>query len=326
MSQVRAQSAMPVWLPRPTAVTGTTVIGVATVVVAVIAAITVHGFATSTNLRGLCLSVSLVGIIAVGLSLITIVGKIFSLAIPATVALTTILFASTLHMGAPVSLILAVLMAAAIGLVQGVIVGKFEADPIITTIAAAAILVGIGQIWTDGHTVVGRHGDTGFFNSNLLGFLPFQTAVFIVVAAVAFWWHQFTVGGRKLTLIGLNERAALVSGLRSWPSVVLAFTASGVATGIAASLLSAQSDNGSLTLGANFGFDAIVAVVVGGVGIKGGVGTPLGAAVGAVFVGLLENVLALVGLSYEWQLVSKGVIVLVAVAVMGVAANSERSA
>jgi ribose/xylose/arabinose/galactoside ABC-type transport system permease subunit len=312
-------------LPRPNAVTGTTVIGAATVIVAAIAAIAVHGFATSTNLRGLCLSVSLVGIIAVGLSLITIVGKIFSLAIPATVALTTILFAETLHMGAGIALVLAVAMSTAIGAIQGVIVGRFEADPIITTIAAAAILVGLGQIWTDGATIVG-HGDTTFFNSNLFDFLPFQTAAFIGVAAVAFWWHRFTVAGRKLTLIGLNERAALVSGLRSWPSVVLAFTVSGATTGVAAALLSAQSENGSLTLGANFGFDAIVAVVVGGVGIKGGVGTPLGAAAGAIFVGLLENVLALIGLSYEWQLVSKGVIVLAAVAVMGVAGKSERSA
>jgi ribose transport system permease protein len=307
-------------IPRPTAVTGTAVIGAATVVVAAIAAIAVHGFATSTNLRGLCLSVSLVGIIAVGLSLITIVGKIFSLAIPATVALTTILFAETLHMGAGIALLLAVLGSTAIGAVQGVIVGRFQADPIITTIAAAAILVGIGQIWTDGATIVG-HGDTTFFNSNLFDFLPFQTAVFIVIAAIAFWWHRFTVAGRKLTLIGLNERAALVSGLRSWPSVVLAFTVSGATTGVAAALLSAQSENGSLSLGANFGFDAIVAVVVGGVSIKGGAGTPLGAAVGAVFVGLLENVLALIGLTYEYQLVSKGVLVLAAVAVGGLAAN-----
>jgi ribose transport system permease protein len=325
MTVVRVQGIAPRRLPRPTSVTGTTVIGTATVVVALIAAATVHGFATSTNLRGLCLSVSLVGIVAVGLSLITIVGRIFSLSIPATIALGTILFATTLHLGAGLALVLAVLMSTAIGLVQGIVVGRFEGDPIITTIASAAILVGVGQIWTNGQTIVG-HGDTTFFNDNLFGFLPFQTAVFVVVAAAAFWWHRYTVAGRKLTLIGLNERAALVSGLRSWPLVVLAFTVSGATTGVAAALLSAQSDRGALLLGQNFGFDAIVAVVVGGVGIKGGVGTPLGAAVGAVFVGLLENVLALVGLSYEWQQVSKGVLVLAAVAVMGVAASSGRSA
>jgi ribose/xylose/arabinose/galactoside ABC-type transport system permease subunit len=325
LTTTRVQAGVPSWLPRPAAVTGTTVIGMATVVVATIAAVAVHGFASSTNLRGLCLSVSLIGIVAVGLSFITIVGKIFTLSIPATIALSTILFATTLHLGAGVALVLAVLMSTAIGVVQGVVVGKFEADPIITTIASAAILVGIGQLWTNGQTIVG-HGDTTFFNSNLFGFLPFQTAVFVVLAGAAFWWHRFTVPGRKLTLIGLNERAALVSGLRSWPLVVLAFTVSGATTGVAAALLSAQSEQGALLLGQSFGFDAIVAVVVGGVGIKGGVGTPLGAAVGAIFVGLLENVLALIGLSYEWQLVSKGVLVLAAVAAMGVAANSERSA
>jgi ribose/xylose/arabinose/galactoside ABC-type transport system permease subunit len=320
----RVQNLAPSWLPLPAAITGTMVIGMATVVVVLVAAIAVNGFATSTNLRGLCLSVSLIGIVAVGLSLITIVGKIFTLSIPATIALTTILFATTLHLGAGVALILAVLMSTAIGAVQGVIVGKFEADPIITTIAAAAILVGIGQIWTDGRTIVG-HGDTTLFNSDILDVLPFQTAVFIVIAAAAFWWHRYTVPGRKLTLIGLNEKAANVAGLRTWPAVVLAFTVAGATTGVAAALLSAQSEQGALLLGQSFGFDAIVAVVVGGVGIRGGIGTPLGAAVGAVFVGLLENVLALIGLSYEWQLVSKGLLVLAAVALMGVAANSGRS-
>jgi ribose/xylose/arabinose/galactoside ABC-type transport system permease subunit len=324
MSSTPVQAAAPARFVRPTQVTGTMVIGIATVLVFLVATVAVGGFASSTNLRGLCLSVSLIGIVAVGLSLITIVGKIFTLSIPATIALSTILFAHTLHLGAGVALALSILLATAIGLLQGVIVGKFEADPIITTIAAAAILVGVGQLWTNGRTIAG-HGDTTLFNSNLLGFIPFQTAVFVVLAAVAFWWHRFTISGRKLTLIGLNEKAARISGLRSWPLVVLAFTISGAATGLAAGLLSAQSEQGSLSLGSSFGFDAIVAVVVGGVGIKGGVGTPVGAAVGAIFVGLLVNVLALIGLSYEYQLVFKGLLVLAAVAVMGVAANSERS-
>jgi ribose transport system permease protein len=304
--------------------TGTAVIGTVTIVLALIASVTVDGFASSTNLRGLCLAVSLIGIVAVGLSLITIVGKIFTLSIPSMIALSTILFATVLHSGSGIALLVTVLMATAIGLVQGIIVGRFETDPIITTIAAAAIMVGIGQMWTDGRTIVG-HGDAEFLNSNLLGFLPVQTAIFIVLTAALYWWHRYTVTGRRLTLVGLNERAARVSGLRSWPLVALAFTVSGATTGIAASLLSAQSGQGALLLGASFGFDAIVAVVVGGVGIKGGVGTPLGAAVGAIFVGLLENVLALIGLSYEYQLVSKGVLVLAAVAVMGAAGNAGRS-
>lgn len=301
----------------------TTVIATATVLVAVVATFTVDSFASSSNLRGLFLSVSLIGIVAVGLSLVTIVGKIFSLSIPALVAVCSILFATTLHLGSGVALLLSVLLASGVGLVQGLVVGRLETDPIITTIAAAAILVGIGQLWTDGRTIVGD-GEAEMFNSNVLGFVPFQTVVFAVLTAALFWWHRYTVTGRQLTLVGLNEKAARVSGLRSWPLVALAFTVSGATTGLAAGLLSAQSGQGTLLLGASFGFDAIVAVVVGGVGVQGGAGTPLGAAVGAIFVGLLENVLSLWGLSYQWQLVSKGLMVLVAVTAMGIAVSRRR--
>jgi ribose transport system permease protein len=305
-------------------VSGTTVILSATIVLSVIASFTVGNFASASNLRGLFLSVSLIGIVAVGLSLVTIVGKIFSLSIPALIALSTILFAHTLHFGSGVALLLAVLLGTAVGFAQGFVVGKLQTDPIITTIAASAIMVGLGQLWTNGRTIVGV-GSANLFNSNLIGFIPFQTTVFVILTLLLFGWHANTVSGRKLTLIGLNEKAALISGLRSWPLVALAFTVSGASTGLAAGLLSAQSGQGTLLLGASFGFDAIVAVVVGGVGIKGGVGTPLGAAVGALFVGLVENVLALMGLNYQYQLVAKGVLVLAAVVAMGVAGDLRRA-
>ena len=125
--------------------TGTTVIGTATVVLALVAAATVDGFASSTNLRGLGLSVSLIGIVAVGLSLITIVGKVFSLAIPATIALSTILFASTLQLGSGVALLLAVLMSTAIGLAQGIIVGKRDRTEFPTPAKRDAGRCGMGQ-------------------------------------------------------------------------------------------------------------------------------------------------------------------------------------
>jgi len=312
-------------LRRPSsAAPGTWIITGATVLLALVATVFVDNFATGRNLRGLCLAVSLIGIIAVGLSLITLVGKVFTLSIPALVALSTLVFASTLGLGSGWAMLITVTLGAAVGLAQGLVVGRFEADPIITTIATAAVLNGIGQLWVEGRTVVGR-GNSELFNSNVLGFLPFQTLVFVVLVVVVGSCHAKSVTGRMLTLVGLNSRAANVAGMRSWPLVVLAFTVCGATSALGASLLSAQTGQGTLLLGASFGFDAIVAVTVGGVSVRGGVGGPVGAAVGAVFVGLVENVLALLGLSYQVQLVTQGVLVLVAVTLMGVAANRKRS-
>ena len=296
--------------------TATSMVTVATIGLAVVATVTIDAFPTASNIRGLCLSVSLIGIIAVGLSFITIAGQVFSLSIPALVALCTITFASSNYLGVTTSVLLTVALGATVGAIQGVVVGRFEADPIIVTIATAAILVGLGQLWTNGQTVLGT-GDNTVLNMNLFGFLPFQTAVFLTVTIALLWLLRQTVFGRQLTLFGLNERAGLLSGYRRTMIVTAAFAISGATTGLAGALLAAQSNQGLLTSGASFGFDAIVAVVVGGVAIAGGIGTPLGAAVGAVFAGLLNNVAALAGLSYEMQLVTEGALILLVVLMSG---------
>lgn len=303
---------------------GTWVILVATLLLAVVATVFVDNFASGRNLRGLFLSVSLIGIVAVGLSLVTLVGQVFTLSIPALIALSTLVFASTLGLGSGVALLITVALGAAVGLVQGVIVGRFGSDPIITTIGAAAVLAGVGQLWVHGRTVIGD-GQADLLNSNVLGIVPFQTLVFVLLAVGVGGWHAFTTSGRTMTLVGLNTRAATVAGLRAWPMIALAFTISGATTGLAGSLLSAQTGQGTLLLGAGFGFDAIVAVVVGGVSVRGGIGSPIGAAIGAMFVGLVENIVALAGFSYQVQLVTQGVLVLVAVTAMGVASNRRRS-
>ena len=111
--------------------------------------------------------------------------------------------------------------------------------------------------------------------------------------------------------------------MRAWPVVLFAFIASGAMAGLAGGLLSSESGQGNLQLGGTFGFDAITAVVVGGVSVKGGTGNPVGAATGAILVGLLGNALVLLGLSYEVQLIFKGVLVLLAVVATGIASNRQ---
>ncbi|WP_440708953.1 ABC transporter permease [Herbiconiux sp. YIM B11900] len=307
--------------PRPLShLTATGIMGLITIVLAILSAILVPNFASASNIRALLLSVSLTGIAAVGLSFITLSGRIFSLSIASTIALSTIVFATALAWGPWPALGATVLFGCVVGAIQGIVVGRLQANPIITTIAFSAILLGVGQVLTGGRTVSGR-GDSGVFNENLFGVLPFQVLAFVVFAALLFLWQRFTTAGRRISLIGLNERAAAVTGLRAWPYILLGFVICGAATGLAGGLLSAQSGQGNLLLGGTFGFDVIVAVIVGGVAINGGKGSPIGAAIGALFVGLLGNVLALAGLSYEVQLVAKGILVLLAVCVTGIAST-----
>lgn len=295
---------------------GTNIIRLVTLAIFVLACVLVPQFASTDNLRSLFQSVSLIGIAAVGLSLITIVGRLFSLSISAAIAVSTILFASVLHWGAWTALLISAGFGLVSGIVQGMLVGRWRTDPIVTTIAFSAIMLGLGQLFTDGRNIRGA-GDATVFGTTVLGFVPGEVFAFFLATLVAWWFHRYSVRGRAISLVGLNEKAALISGLRSWPTVVLAFAIAGLFAGVAGGLLGAESGQGNLSLGATFGFDAITAVVVGGVSVKGGRGSPFDAAVGAFLVGLLGNVLILAGLSYEIQLIVKGVLVLVAVVLAG---------
>lgn len=301
---------------------GSVVIAIVTILLFVLSAVSIPGFASAQNLRALFLSVALVGISAVGLAMISIVGKMFSLSISAVIAVSTIVFASSLHLGPWIALTAAIAFGAVTGFVQGFLVGWFRTDPIVTTIAAAAIVIGIAQIQTGGLNITGS-GDASVFSSRVFGVVPFQVLVFFVIALFAWWSHRYTVLGRQVTLVGLNEKAALVSGQRSWPIITFAFVISGATAGLAGGLLASEAGQGNLQLGATMGFDAITAVVVGGVSVKGGIGNPLGAAVGAVLIGLLGNALILLGFSYEVQLIFKGLLVLIAVVGSGIAARRQ---
>ncbi len=309
--------------PRMVQPSGATLVAIATIVVAVVASFTLDGFATASNFRGLSLSLSLIGIVAVGLSFITICGQVFSLSISTLAALSTICFASFLHLGAIEAMLITIVMATCLGAVQGFIVGHFESDPIIVTIAANAVMVGVGQILTDGQTIMGV-GDTSIFNASIFNVLPVEAAIFIVVTLVLYGALSHTVPGRQLTLLGLNNRAARISAIPRTRLIVAAFAISGATTGIAGALLSAQSNSGQLQLGSGFGTGAIVAVVVGGVAITGGIGTPIGAAVGAIFVGLLVNVASLAGFDYALQRVTEGALVFAVVVLAGIYSRESR--
>jgi ribose transport system permease protein len=290
-----------------------------TVIIVCFAWVFVPNFGTTENLRALLFSVSSIGIAAVGLSFVTLSGRLFSLSIGATVAISTIVFASTLHFGLVGALICTLSAGLAIGLVQGVVIGYLRTDPIVTTIASAAILVGIGQLFTGGLNVTGK-GDASALQASLAG-VPVQVLLFFILSGVAWFWYTYTRFGRGLALVGVNERAAVAVGMPTSRPVILAFGLSALAAAMAGALVASDAGQGNLQLGTSFGFDAIVAVVVGGVSVKGGIGSPLDAAVGALFVGLLGNVLVLAGLNYETQLALKGLFVLLAVVLAGRAAQ-----
>jgi ribose/xylose/arabinose/galactoside ABC-type transport system permease subunit len=274
---------------------------------------TIDNFASAPNLHAIMYSMAAVGIAAVGMAFITLSGNLFMLSMGATAAVSTIIFASTLHFGIGAALLAVACAGGLIGLAQGIAVGVAGANPIIATIAMASIITGIGSLYSGGQTVVGA-GDASWLGvGNFLGIVPNQIVLFLLVAVLAELVVERTRFGRELRLIGMNFEAAHIAGFRIPQVLIIAFVIAGIAAALSGGLLASQSAQGNLKLGAGLDFDAIAAVLVGGVSIKGGRGRISDAAFGALFLAVVSNILLVKGLAFEVQLVVKGLVVVVSV-------------
>ena len=289
-----------------------TAVWIGTILLAIWASAAVPGFASSANISAIMYSTSAVGIAAVGMAFITLSGNLFMLSMGATAAVSTIVFASFLHLGLLPSIVVVVLVGALFGLAQGIAVGVFKTNPIITTIAMASIITGAGSFYSGGLTIVGQ-GDASWLGIGRMAGIPSQIVLFLLAALVFSFIVERTRFGRELRLIGLNPKAAHFTGLRVGRTLVIAYVLAAAAAAFAGALYGSQAAQGNLKLGAGLDFDAIAAVLVGGVAIKGGQGRILDAAIGAVFLAIITNILLLKGLSLEIQLIVKGLVVIASV-------------
>ncbi len=286
---------------------------VAAILIVAWAAATVDGFLSSSNIAAIMYSTAAVGIAAVGMSLVTISGNLFMLSMGAVAAVSTVLFASYLYLGLATSALLVILAGAGAGLLQGIGVAALRANPIILSIALASIVMGFGSFYSGGLTVVGAGDASWLAIGTVAGNIPNQIVLFLLVVAIVSVFMERTRLGRELRLTGLNLKAAHYAGLRVGRAVAVAYAVAGAAAATAGIFYASQAAQGNLKLGQGLDFDAIAAVLVGGVSIRGGEGTIVDAAIGAAFLAVLTNVLLLHGLSLQTQLMFKGLVVIISV-------------
>jgi ribose/xylose/arabinose/galactoside ABC-type transport system permease subunit len=284
-------------------------------IIAVVAfAAAAPGFATKPSLVSLVTTVSFVGCIAVGTTLITIGGNIMSFSLAATLAASTVIFTGLFNAAGLLAAILITLASAAVlSGAQGLLIGVFGANPIIVTIAASALIGGIAQWATNGLSIFAvRSGDATWITGVVLG-IPTEFLAFLLVALIGQLLLSFTVFGRNLYMIGNSLPAAEIVGIYPWRTVLGSFLWAGLFAGVSGIIVAARYGYGNMEFGEGYDYAAIAAVLVGGTAIQGGEGAVYRTVVGTLFIALIQALLLLYGLHQEWQYLITGVIVLVAI-------------
>ncbi len=277
-----------------------------------VAAIVFPGtFPTFGNVSQLLLNLSIDTIVAVGMMILLISG-VFDLSVGSIVAFTGCFTAYLMqmhHLPVPVALFVGLFSALLMGWVNGYLIAYQGINPMIQTLAMMGIVRG-GALLTSGS---GIQNLPYWFNaigqSRLLGIQMPVWYMLLIVLLFAFLTNK-TIFFRRYYFIGSNERAADLSGIRVKRMKLFAFMLSAGLAGVAGILLSSRLGTALPTMGRGMELRVITAVILGGASLSGGSGKVTGALVGALFMGVVANIMVIARVSGYWQEIILGIILI----------------
>ena len=297
---------------------------VVVVVAVVVIGLSTHRFVSVANAKAIITSASLVGIAALGLTLITIGGAAVSLAISQTVAAVGMVFLTTQSLGLLPALVIAIAVGALVTGLQGVIVGYAHANPVVLTIAASFAISGVSTGLSGGESV--HPSGSGYDHLNATpGGVALSVYVLVLLTVAVEWALRRTAWGRSLYLVGENRPAAHAAGLRVGRTTVVAWVGAGALFAVTAVFTAAFNTAANVNLGGTLTFDAIAAVLAGGTPISGGRGSAVRTLAGAVLIATVSDILLLRGYSTGVQIMVKGLIVLFVVVLVHVRSRGRQS-
>jgi ribose/xylose/arabinose/galactoside ABC-type transport system permease subunit len=276
-------------------------------------------FFTLKNLSNVLGQISITMIAAVGMSLLLICGEvdlsIGSLQAVAALPLVLVMNAtSSFWLG----VIPALAVGALIGVINGLLVTRLKINSLIVTLGMYYLLRGFVYLVTGKVPISDRSGKDLFFmvgNGKLFHFLPYMAILMIVIVVAFMYVLRHTTYGRRLYAIGGSPEIARAVGINPERLKFSAFVLCSLLATVSAILLASRLNSANHMAGQGFEFQVVAAVVLGGVSLAGGVGNLLGALIGVLIFGLIQNGLSLMNVGTQYQMLITGAIIILAVAV-----------
>lgn len=290
-------------------------IGVVLLIMMIAIGIMEPTFATSTNFINVATQVSINGMISYGMCLAITTGGI-DLAVGAQLALTSCVLGQTITnmgMNVWVACLISLLVATAFGLLNGVLIAKFNMFPFVVTLSTQLIIRGLSQVISGGKAIsLTSDAFKGIYSNKLLG-IPIPIVLLLVVSIIMYLLLHWTKFGRYIFAVGGNVNAAIASGVSEFWTKVGVYTVSGLLSGIAAVIFTAKTGSAQSNIGIGYETDAVAACVLGGTSFAGGIATIPGVLMGIFIIGFIYNGMNLIGVSSYYQSIVKGCVIIGAV-------------
>lgn len=282
----------------------------------VVLSVTTDSFLTLSNLLNILDQVTVLGIMALGMTLVILIGGI-DLSVGAVLAVSIMVMSwveRSLGLPMGLAIVAAILAGAACGSVTALMVVRAGLPSFIATLAMMSIARGVAYMVTDGTQISGF--PEWFGNLSIIryaGFMSLTVACFVVLAALFWFVMRFTVAGRSLYAIGGSAKVAKLSGIRVKTYTAVVYVICGITAALGGVIMTSRLDTAGAGAGVGYELDVIAAVVIGGGSLKGGVGSVVGTLIGVLIIGVLRNGLNLAGISPFVQQVIIGLVIAAAV-------------
>lgn len=271
-------------------------------------------FLAFNNVMNIMQQVAVIAVAAYGMTYVILLGDI-DLSIGSIIAVSGMVAAQAFAMGFGFVPVVALTLAAGalMGALNGALSAKLMLPSFIVTVATMGIYRGMVSLPTNGAPAM-IENDTwlAIGGESWLG-IPIIIWIMAVLFVVNHIVLSKTIFGRQVYLTGGNREAAIYSGIRVDRIKIIVFTISGMMAAISGMLLSSRLSSAQTNAGTGYELDAIAAVVLGGTSLAGGVGTIIGTILGALIIGVINNGMNMLSVPYFYQLIVKGVVILVAV-------------
>ncbi|MGN7286125.1 ABC transporter permease subunit [Shouchella clausii] len=274
------------------------------------------GFLSAPNLLNVLRQVSINALIAFGMTFVILTGGI-DLSVGAILAFSGAVTATLLSSGMDpiLAILIGLLVGAALGAINGIIIAKGKVAPFIATLATMTIYRGATLMFTDGRPV-SNLGDSTLFQMLGGGYffgIPMPAITMMISFVILYLILKKTTFGRRVYAVGGNEEASILSGIKVDRIKIYVYSLTGFLAAIAGVILTSRLNSAQPTAGTMYELDAIAAVVLGGTSLTGGKGWIVGTLIGALIIGVLNNGLNLLGVSSFFQQMVKGSVILLAV-------------
>lgn len=270
-------------------------------------------FLTVTNFQNVFQQVAVVGILAVGATLLMVAGQL-DLSVGSGVSLISVVAAKMLSNGSSelTVILIAIGIGLGIGLIFGTIVAVTRVQPFVLTLGGLSVLAGIALILSDQQPISVGVALSGL-SLNKWGPIPVPAVVFGGLCILGSVILRFSRLGRSAYAVGSNEEAAYLAGVSAGGTKIILYGLNGALVGVAGIMLLARLGNGDPNGGIGLELQAITAVVLGGASLAGGRGSMLGTFLGVLLLGLISNALNIAGVPNSYESVVFGGVLMIAV-------------